>query len=77
VRHDKGWDRSAIDATVKGGATKSVSLKDPIPVLIAYWTAWVEDDRLQFRNDLYGRDAKILEGLAEPFRRPKRAVAVN
>ena len=34
-----------------------------------YWTAQVDaDGTVRFRKDLYDRDARIIEGLAEPFR---------
>jgi len=35
-------------------------LKRPLPVHILYRTAWVDaQGRLQFRNDIYQRDAKL------------------
>jgi murein L,D-transpeptidase YcbB/YkuD len=38
----------------------NVTLIEPFPVHILYWTAWVgDDDHLYFRDDIYGRD-KIL-----------------
>jgi murein L,D-transpeptidase YcbB/YkuD len=35
-----------------------VKLKEPIPVHIAYFTAWVDDSgRVQYLNDVYKYDA--------------------
>ena len=37
--------------------------------MLLYWTADVaEDGTMLFKKDVYGRDAKIIAGLAEPFR---------
>ena len=63
-----GWDRAGIDAVVQRGTTRTVSLAKPVPVLLTYWTAWVEaSGTLQFRKDVYGRDAAIAQALANRF----------
>ncbi|HTO71027.1 MAG TPA: L,D-transpeptidase family protein [Myxococcota bacterium] len=69
----KGWSRADLDAAVAAGKTRTITLAQRVPVLLLYWTAWVEPDgKLQLRRDLYGRDAKVAAALAEPFhiRRP-------
>ena len=72
----KGWDRAALDAAIAEGKTRTVTLATRIPVLLLYWTAWVDPSgALQLRRDLYGRDVKVAAGLAQPFRvraRPAR-----
>jgi murein L,D-transpeptidase YcbB/YkuD len=61
------WSRAAIDSVVSTGETRTVSLTRPLPVLVLYWTAWVgADGRVNFRTDLYGRDARILRALNDP-----------
>jgi len=71
-----GWDADAIAAAVATGKTQTISLQNKVPVLLAYWTAWVDRDGvLQFRSDLYGFDAKVRAALDLPFRvhrRPER-----
>jgi len=70
----KGWDRAAIDAAIAAGKTRTVTLEKRMPVLLLYWTAWVDEaGTLQLRRDLYGRDAKLAAGLSEPFRIRPRA----
>ena len=45
----------------KSGRTQNVSLAEPIPVLLGYWTASVEEDgRLRFRNDIYNFDQDLI-----------------
>ena len=64
-----GWDRAAIDRAVEEGKTRTVTLAQRVPVLLTYWTAWVDiDGKLQLRRDVYGRDPKVARGLAEGFR---------
>lgn len=52
------WDRVAIAKVIETGERKAVDLKQPIPVLLVYFTAWVDPEgQVQFRNDVYGWDA--------------------
>jgi murein L,D-transpeptidase YcbB/YkuD len=62
-----GWSLDRIYAAVKSGERRIVTLKEPLPVHIAYLTAWVnKDDTVHFRNDVYGRDAILAEALLGP-----------
>jgi len=37
-------------------------------VVVLYWTAWApQGGTMQFRPDVYGRDAAVLRGLEAPF----------
>ena len=63
------WSRAQIDQTVEAGKLQNVTLQKKVPVLIVYWTAWVDSSGvLNFRSDVYGRDAKWAQGLDQPFR---------
>ncbi len=60
----------AIDQTIATGATIESKLAQPMPVFVVYETAFADaDGRLQFRPDVYGRDAEIWPHL-DPERRP-------
>jgi L,D-transpeptidase YcbB len=76
VLNDEGrWTRQAIDKAIGSGKARTVFLQEPIPVLLLYWTAWVDSDRrVNFRHDLYGRDKLVQQGLASSFRFRKRPV---
>ncbi|MFC6633295.1 L,D-transpeptidase family protein [Microbulbifer taiwanensis] len=51
------WSDARIERTLHSSRTRGVALENPIPVYIAYWTAWVDEEGLlQFRPDIYGRD---------------------
>ena len=72
------WNAKSIDAVIRGGRLQNVTLKRPMPVLLAYWTAWVDrEGRTNFRRDLYGQDAKWAEGLDAPFRLRARPLFVE
>ena len=71
----EGWSRSGIDRTIAAGATRSVTLTRPVPVWLTYWTSWVDaDGGVEFRRDLYDRDAKVKTALDAEFRIRKRGV---
>jgi murein L,D-transpeptidase YcbB/YkuD len=60
----KKWDRQSIQELLDGARTQSVVLDQPLPVLLFYWTAEVADDgRVHFREDIYGRDQRVLKAL--------------
>jgi murein L,D-transpeptidase YcbB/YkuD len=41
---------------------KWVTLKEPVPVFISYFTAWVDrEGLLHFREDIYGHDQKMAD----------------
>lgn len=58
--HEEDWSRGAVQAAMHGGERQVVRLPEPVPVHLTYFTAWVEDEVVQFRADLYGRDAEDL-----------------
>ncbi len=64
----EGWDRAAIDAAIEAKDTVTVYLDERLPVLILYWTAWVNPDgELKFYRDVYDRDGAILKALDSGF----------
>ena len=57
LKDDKDWDQAHIDSALNTGDEKFVKLKHPVPVLITYYTAWVDDNgALHFADDIYGHD---------------------
>ncbi|WP_226642133.1 L,D-transpeptidase family protein [Microbulbifer variabilis] len=51
------WNSERIERALMSDRTHGVELKNPLPVYIAYWTAWVDEEgQLQFRPDIYNRD---------------------
>jgi L,D-transpeptidase YcbB len=59
----------AIDQAIATGSTNESRLPQPVPVFVVYETAFADaDGKLQFRPDIYGRDAEIWQDL-DPERR--------
>ena len=56
-----------------GGTTRGVPLATPMPVYFLYQTVFAEaDGTVEFRDDIYGRDARLAAALAviEPAATP-------
>ena len=63
-REDPTWTREKIEAAIAKGEEKGIVFKEPWPVHLVYWTVWVDDAGVvQFREDLYGRDAELAKAL--------------
>jgi len=67
------WTAEALAAAIAGlvatGETLTVPVRRKVAVLLLYFTAApYGDGDVQFRRDLYGRDARVLAALAQPFR---------
>jgi murein L,D-transpeptidase YcbB/YkuD len=67
------WNRTAIDAVVDSGKTRTLRLPKPVPVLILYWTIDRDDQgAIVFKPDPYGRDPKLLKALDRRFAQPDK-----
>ncbi len=58
-----GWDAARVDQAMKGSDNQTFKVSKKIPVFITYSTAYMRDGQLFFGNDLYSRDAKMVEQL--------------
>lgn len=59
---EERWSRAGLEAAVAQGRPLGLTLPEPIPVYLVYWTAWVDEAGvLQLRDDIYGRDRRLLE----------------
>jgi murein L,D-transpeptidase YcbB/YkuD len=60
LRDQPEWTPEKISEAMNSGEEKFVKVKQPIPVVITYYTAWVDEQgRINFRDDIYGHDAKL------------------
>ncbi len=67
-----GWDRAKIDSVVAAGKLSQINLPKPLPVLILYWTVDPQSDSsVNFYQDIYGRDARLLKALNAEFTVPR------
>ena len=55
-----GWTPEEVAAKVETRVSETVRLKDRLPVHIAYFTAWPDEQgNIVYFNDIYGRDKPI------------------
>lgn len=58
------WPETAIDQPIDEGTTRRVDLPQPVPVYLLYLTTFVDEDgTIEFRDDVYGRDQRLLTAL--------------
>jgi murein L,D-transpeptidase YcbB/YkuD len=63
---DREWDRARFESLIGTRRPTTVHLKEPIPVVLYYWTAEADEQGVvRFREDIYGRDAAVLAALDE------------
>ena len=71
LRNDPAWTTEKIVSAMNQTTEKAVKLKNPVPVFIIYYTAWVDEDgQLNFRDDVYKHDSELMSkmfiGVAKP-----------
>ena len=71
------WDKDALLAEIKTGAREDIKLTRSTPVIWVYLTGWANaDGAANFRNDVYGLDARRTRRRApRPLRRSTRCCA--
>lgn len=74
LRDHPEWSPEAIQYALDEGREKAVELPEPIPVHLAYWTAWVDDEgTLRFSQDVYDQDRDIAASLKPSPLKPSPA----
>ncbi|TZF82645.1 L,D-transpeptidase family protein [Pedobacter sp. BS3] len=64
LKNDPNWDAQKISKAMNSGREQYVTLKNKVPVFIAYFTAFIDRAGLMnFRNDVYDRDDRLAEML--------------
>ncbi len=67
LRKDSRWNREALLGALDEVVDRTVPLPEPIPIHLLYWTAWADENgTIEFRRDIYGRDAPLLEAMRAP-----------
>jgi murein L,D-transpeptidase YcbB/YkuD len=71
LRDNPAWTNEKIQAAMNASQSQRVSLPKPIPVLIVYTTATVDESgTVGFFADIYGQDAKLEQALAKDYPYP-------
>lgn len=59
LRDQTSWDLSRIRSAMTAGTSRTLAVGSPVPVLMVYETAQVQDGRLCFYEDVYGLDRQL------------------
>ena len=64
LNDDASWTPEKIEKAMNSGKEQFVKLKKSVPVVITYFTAWVDENgQLNFRDDVYKHDAATSQRL--------------
>ena len=78
LRDDAGWNTDKVVAAMNKSYETPVKLKEPIPVFIIYYTAWVDHDGLlNFRDDVYDHDKQLIKKMFTPLPEPMKIIRVD
>ncbi|MCR9182804.1 MAG: L,D-transpeptidase family protein [Flavobacteriaceae bacterium] len=64
---EKKWSLEEINQLVKTNNTKNAQMTKEVKVHLFYWTAWSENETLQFRDDMYNKDTPLYAALLDQF----------
>lgn len=68
LRNDPQWPSEKIVSAMNQTTEKGVRLKEPVPVFIIYYTAWVDNSgQLNFRDDVYNHDSELISKMFTPM----------
>jgi murein L,D-transpeptidase YcbB/YkuD len=64
LQNDTSWNSIRIDTSMNSKKEIWAPLQKTVPVVIGYFTAWVDGDGvLNFRKDIYGHDERLADKL--------------
>lgn len=60
LKNDGEWTAEKINKAMNSGKEQYVKVKNSLPVIITYFTAWVDENgQLNFRDDVYQKDTQV------------------
>jgi murein L,D-transpeptidase YcbB/YkuD len=66
LRENNQWTEETITEAMQQDKPENVKLPRKLPVYLVYFTAYTDEKgRLNFRDDVYGHDAKQLSALVK------------
>lgn len=66
LRNQPEWTPKRMNEAMSASAEKWITLKEQLPVLISYFTSWVDSEGLlNFRDDIYGQDKEMAKHLLD------------
>ncbi|SDL75511.1 Murein L,D-transpeptidase YcbB/YkuD [Pedobacter antarcticus] len=78
LENDPSWTKEKITKAMQQSKETWVQVKQPVPVFITYFTAWVDKNGLlNFRDDVYGHDSKMAALLFPQTPAARKAVGAD
>ncbi|HMU46002.1 MAG TPA: L,D-transpeptidase family protein [Chitinophagaceae bacterium] len=78
LRGNPQWNKEKIVAAMNKSFETPVKLKEPIPVFIIYYTAWVDEGgQLNFRDDVYDHDKELVKKMFTEGPEPTKIIRVD
>ena len=69
LKDDPDWNKGRLDEEIDNGRSRTIILKNPVPVHIVYFTAWADNDgTTYFWKDIYNRDNQLIRTLKKDSR---------
>ena len=66
IMNSPDWNQAAFQEVLDTQRERTVHLKNNLPVFLMYWTGMADPDgTVRFYEDIYGRDAKLLDAMAQ------------
>ncbi|ESU29432.1 hypothetical protein FLJC2902T_08350 [Flavobacterium limnosediminis JC2902] len=56
-------NQKRVEKLIASGKTSGIPLKKSIQIHVLYWTAWMNENGFQFRNDIYNLDSELYQKL--------------
>ncbi len=70
LKGNSHWNSKLLKIAIDSGKNRSIPLRNPIPIHVLYWTAWVDKSGIvHFRDDIYNRDLPLDQALREKLPR--------
>lgn len=68
LNDEEKWNRQGIEKAIATEKTQTVYLSRPVTIMLLYWTVVIEQDgTVNFKKDIYDRDANLLKALDADF----------
>lgn len=56
-------NKERVEKLIESEKTSGIPIKKPIHIHVLYWTAWMNENGFQFRNDIYNLDFELYQKL--------------
>ncbi len=64
LAHEPEVKQGQMERYLTNARTATISLQQPLPIYLVYWTAWADEEGVvQFRDDMYNRDIRLVAAL--------------